>query len=139
MVAMSMPAALSAVNALGGARNVNSFAAAEPPVVIAVSRFTIVRSALRSTAAAGPNTVFGSAERRAPTRSMKWTSPAKDMVNSPGGKCAALLDGFAGALEPAGGAGASVTGGSDVEGDGVGLPPDSLVHAASSSAVASAK
>src|ERR1700759_4370330 len=114
---MSMPASRSAVNADGGARKVNSFDAGEPPVVIAVSRLTIVRSALLSTAAAGPKTVSGSAASRSPTRSMKCTSPAKDIVKTPGDAVedapvdvvrAGCEDVGAGVV-PAGGAGASVT------------------------------
>ena len=52
-----------------------------PPVAMAVSRLTIVKSALRSTAAAGPNTVAGSAARRGASRPEKCTSPASATVN----------------------------------------------------------
>jgi hypothetical protein len=69
---------------------VNSLGAGEPEVAIAVSRFTIVRSARRRTAAAGPNTVAGSRASRVAIRPLKWTSPANAIVNRPAGEAAGL-------------------------------------------------
>src|SRR4051812_33550399 len=83
MVATSMPASRNAVKAAAGARNVNSLPCCTPPSVIAVSRFTIVRSARRSPGAASANTVDGSRSRRSRTRPVKWTSPAKAIVKRP--------------------------------------------------------
>src|SRR6266536_691167 len=60
MVATSTPAPLSARNAVGEARKVKSLLCGVPRVAIAVSRFTIARSARRSTAATGPKAVAGS-------------------------------------------------------------------------------
>jgi hypothetical protein len=92
IVATSMPASRRAVRAIGGAWKVNSLFCWTPPVVIAVSRFTIVRSAWPSPGAACANTVAGLRASRRATRPSKWTSPAKEIVNSPAGRL-----GFAGA------------------------------------------
>src|SRR4051794_33392342 len=87
MVATSTPAARSAVRATGGAWKVNSLFWAVPcPSVIAVSRFTMVRSASARPGCAEPKTVRGSRASRLPTRSVKWTSPAKLIVNVPGSR-----------------------------------------------------
>ena len=80
IVATSTPAALSAVNAAAGARNVNCFGSAAPPSVIAVSRLTMARSARDSTVPTGPSVVAGSAASRSETRPSKCTSPAKARV-----------------------------------------------------------
>src|SRR5690606_10575143 len=80
MVTTSTPAALRAVKAVGGARNVNCLGAGVPPVVIAVSRLRAVMSALRSTAAMGPRAVRGFRSSRARSTPSKCTSPAKEIV-----------------------------------------------------------
>src|SRR5256885_12364687 len=77
-----MPASRRAVSAVAGVRKWKSLGAGSPRVVIAVSRFTIARSACRRAGAAGPNAVAGSANSAA-VRSVKCTSPANAKVNSP--------------------------------------------------------
>src|SRR6476646_12096626 len=97
MVARSTPASASAVRADGGAWKVKLFCSGRPPTAIAVSRLTMVRSALASTAADPPNAVAGLASR-AVVRPAKCTSPAKAMVNWPAGSVglAGVVDGWVG-------------------------------------------
>src|SRR5215472_15439099 len=78
-----MPAASSAVNALGDARNVYTLASGVPRSVIAVSRFTIAMSARRSTGAIGANIVSGFAASLARSGPSKCTSPANASVTLP--------------------------------------------------------
>src|SRR5882762_1742396 len=85
-----MPAPRSAVSAEAGVRKWKSLGAGSPRVVIAVSRFTMARSAPRRPAVAAPNAVAGWVSSDA-VRSMKCTSPANANVNSPDGR--AGLDG----------------------------------------------
>ena len=59
--ATSTPPAASAEKALAGARNTNSFAAAVPPFVTAVSRLTTARSARRRIGPIEARTTFGPA------------------------------------------------------------------------------
>src|SRR3954471_6629338 len=79
METTSMPAAFNALKALAGARKLNSFGSLVPRVVIAVSRLTIVKSALASAGMAGPSAVRGEA-RRAASWAWKCVSPANAMV-----------------------------------------------------------
>jgi len=59
-----------------------------PRLVTAVSKFSAVKSADRSTEAIGPNAVAGSASSTA-VRPVKWTSPANATVMPAGGPLAA--------------------------------------------------
>ena len=94
-----MPADLSAVNAVAGARNTYCFFAGVPLVVIAVSRLTMARSAWLRTVAIGPTAVAGSAARRLASSPMKCTSPPNASVTScttaGDGPGAALAEGLA--------------------------------------------
>ena len=78
-----MPAASSAVSALGGARKRYTFLSGVPRCVMAVSRFTIAMSALRKTGAIGANIVSGLAASLARSGPSKCTSPPKANVTAP--------------------------------------------------------
>src|SRR5262249_10659738 len=78
-----MPAALTASYAAGGARKWNSFGSATPRDVTGVSRLTMARSALPSSAEIGPNAVVGSLSN-ARVRPSKCESPAKSSTISGG-------------------------------------------------------
>src|SRR3569833_573792 len=79
METTSMPAAFSAVNALAGARKLNSLGSFVPRFVSAVSRLTMVKSALLSAGMVGPSAVCGDL-RRAASWAWKCVSPANARV-----------------------------------------------------------
>src|SRR6478752_7121626 len=85
LLAIDATAIPASVSAAGGARKVNDFGSGSPPVVIAVSRFTTVRSAAASPAAATPNAVAGSVANRSAVRAAKLTSPANAIVKPSAG------------------------------------------------------
>src|SRR6266536_695565 len=126
-----MPASRRAVSAVPGVRKWKSLGAGSPRVVIAVSRFTMARSARRSPGAAGPNAVAGCASRAA-VRSVKCTSPANANVNSPDGRAGVEEAGWAEEGRAAARAAEDVDdGGPDVGSAGCALP---LVQAAAATA-----
>src|SRR6266536_594954 len=134
MVATSTPAPLSARNAVGEARKVKSLLCGVPRVVIAVSRFTIARSARRSTAATGPKAVAGSRASRPPMTPSKWTSPPNARVTAAPLASPGLAGSLWGALVLAGAAGAA---GARVVSGAMGVACW-LVHAASATATSAA-
>src|SRR3954454_10105138 len=75
-----MPASVSALSALAGARKVYCLGAGVPRSVIAVSRFTIAMSYQRSTGAIPLSTVAGFALSAVRSGPSKCTSPPKASV-----------------------------------------------------------
>src|SRR4051794_9843595 len=81
MVTTSTPAALSALNAVAGARKWNSFAGAGTPlVVIAVSRLTMAKLADFRVLAIGAMAVAGLGTSNEGSDPSKWVSAAKAIV-----------------------------------------------------------
>src|SRR4051812_32021423 len=90
-----MPAAVSAVSALAGARNVYCFGAGVPRSVMAVSRFTIAMSADRNTGAIPLRTVAGFAASATPIGPSKCTSPPNANVTGPSARVVVVVAGGA--------------------------------------------